>query len=209
MSYNALLFLSGGKDSCYLAYKLAENKNILAFTANLDILSDVARRNIDIVVKDLDLDHIAWRANQKEYQENIRRFFNEKRTMQDVCLQCSIITQKLGVMIAKAFNIKDIYLGFNKYNHGGGTEKLEVPPFTINNPLAKDYPLKEMEELLESKGIVTDVTKTNCTVIEKIIQLHTERFGENPFKSEIDSMSEDGLITPEYKKTLESFGRIT
>ena len=201
------MFLSGGKDSCYLAYKLVEEgKRILAFTANLDILSKVARKNIQIAVKDLNLDHITWRTQQQEYTKNIYKFINEKKAMKDICLQCSILTQRQGVMVARAFGIKDVYLGFNKYNHSGGTERMEIPPFVFNNPLAKEYNLKEMESFLKSKGIITDPTKTNCIIIEKIIQLHKDRFGENPFKKEIESLYNDKLITIKEKEHYERFG---
>lgn len=208
IKYDTLLFLSGGKDSCYLAYKLVEQgKKILAFTANLDLLNKNARKNIKIVVRDLDLDHIAWRAGSQDYIKNIEGFLDdESKRMQDICLQCSILTQQQGIMIARAFGIKDVYLGFNKYNSGGSTERLEVEQFVFHNPLTKKYDIKQITDFLKDKGIITDTTETNCIIIEKIIQLHKDRFGAHPFQTEIDNSYKDNLITVKDKERYEKFG---
>jgi hypothetical protein len=58
--YDCAVGLSGGKDSTYVLYKLVKDYNlkVLAITFDNSFLNDIARRYIEIVVKDLKVDHV-------------------------------------------------------------------------------------------------------------------------------------------------------
>ncbi len=59
MKYDVLLCLSGGKDSCSLAFKLKDKGlSILAFTNDVGFMNQTALDNIRKVVNILDIDHV-------------------------------------------------------------------------------------------------------------------------------------------------------
>lgn len=71
--YDALVCLSGGKDSLYLLYRLKiEYKlNVLAFTTDVNI-PDVAWQNIQRTIKKLDIDHLVYRPSAQFYRKLFR-----------------------------------------------------------------------------------------------------------------------------------------
>ncbi|OHD64029.1 MAG: hypothetical protein A2176_05395 [Spirochaetes bacterium RBG_13_51_14] len=77
--YDCLVGISGGKDSCYIAYTLVKDYNlrVLTFTYNNGFLSDYAKRNIDLVIKKLKLDHfyysVDWSIHGKFYKSAIEK----------------------------------------------------------------------------------------------------------------------------------------
>ncbi|MDO8804326.1 MAG: hypothetical protein Q7R35_07840 [Elusimicrobiota bacterium] len=78
--YDALVGLSGGKDSSYVAYKLTREfgMKLLIITYDNGFLSDIARKNIEIVVKALGQDHRfvspGKALNKTICQNSIRRY---------------------------------------------------------------------------------------------------------------------------------------
>jgi hypothetical protein len=64
--YDALVPLSGGKDSTYILYLARKkyNLNILAYTFDNGFFSSIALQNIDSAVKKMNVDHIFYRPNQ-------------------------------------------------------------------------------------------------------------------------------------------------
>jgi hypothetical protein len=65
--HDALLLFSGGKDSVYMAHRLRTEHpglRLLAFTHDNTFMSPVARRNIDRLVRRLDLDHVTIRPTR-------------------------------------------------------------------------------------------------------------------------------------------------
>jgi hypothetical protein len=78
--YDALVGLSGGKDSSYVAYKLVREHGlkILMMTYDNGFLSDIAHRNIDIVAKELKQNHIYMAPELPLHKaicrESLRRF---------------------------------------------------------------------------------------------------------------------------------------
>ncbi|MBK7363792.1 MAG: hypothetical protein IPI97_01855 [Nitrosomonas sp.] len=72
-SYDALVCLSGGKDSLYLLYqlKVKYKLNILAFTTDVNI-PEVAWSNILRTIKKLDIDHLVYRPSSTFYQKLFR-----------------------------------------------------------------------------------------------------------------------------------------
>ena len=212
LPYEILLLLSGGKDSCSLAFKYKEEGlNILAITNDVGFMSDIAKRNIQKTVETLDIDHIFIKQHTKMHQSIIDDYFNDSsQHMKDVCLRCSMITQNAAFIFAKLYGIRIVVMGFTKYSaeaHGyEGIPEQQVGEFIVLNPYHKNYNLKEIEKKLQEHGIITDPTKTNCQFIEKIIATDIERFGENPFKKEIDLLLENNQIDKEEYARLIKFG---
>jgi hypothetical protein len=68
--HDALVCLSGGKDSLYLLYraKVEYGLNVLAFTVDAN-LPDVAWRNIRRTVERLDVDHLVYRPSAEFYRK--------------------------------------------------------------------------------------------------------------------------------------------
>ncbi|SFU82739.1 hypothetical protein SAMN05216339_1205 [Nitrosomonas eutropha] len=71
--YDALVCLSGGKDSLYLLYRLkVEYKlNVLAFTTDVNI-PDIAWKNIRRTIHKLDIDHLVYRPSAQFYHKLFR-----------------------------------------------------------------------------------------------------------------------------------------
>lgn len=71
--YQALVCLSGGKDSLYLLYKLqVEHKlRVLAFTTDISI-PDIAWDNIHRTIAKLQTDHMIWRPHKDFYTKLFR-----------------------------------------------------------------------------------------------------------------------------------------
>jgi hypothetical protein len=71
--YDALVCLSGGKDSLYLLYrlKIEYGLNVLAFTTDVNI-PDVAWANIRRTIEKLDIDHLVYRPSAKFYRKLFR-----------------------------------------------------------------------------------------------------------------------------------------
>lgn len=72
-SYDALVCLSGGKDSLFLLYQLkVEYKlKVLAFTTDVNI-PGIAWKNIRRTIKKLDIDHLVYRPSERFYQKLFR-----------------------------------------------------------------------------------------------------------------------------------------
>lgn len=68
--YDALVCLSGGKDSLYLLYQLRiqYKLNVLAYTTDINI-PDIAWENIRRTVAKLDIDHLVFRPSSLFYQK--------------------------------------------------------------------------------------------------------------------------------------------
>lgn len=88
--YDAAVGISGGKDSCYVLYKLIHEYGlkVKAFTMNNGFLTDEAKANIDKLVKEFGVEH-----EYIEYdKEQLRRFYRYSMSKWLVpCMACSYI----------------------------------------------------------------------------------------------------------------------
>lgn len=77
--YDALVCLSGGKDSLYLLYraKVECKLNVLAFTTDANI-PDVAWSNIKLAVAKLGVDHLVYRPSPEFYRKLFRTLLKEQ-----------------------------------------------------------------------------------------------------------------------------------
>ncbi|MDD5194206.1 MAG: hypothetical protein PHQ96_00845 [Candidatus Omnitrophica bacterium] len=108
--YDALVPLSGGKDSTYILY-LAKKKyslNILSYTFDNGFLSNVALQNIDSAVKKLNVDHIFYRPNQALLMKLYKAVL---LVSGELCSVCGIGLKNSYCKIAADWNIPLILRG--------------------------------------------------------------------------------------------------
>ena len=152
MKYDVLLCLSGGKDSCSLAFKIKDKGlSILAFTNDVGFMSQIALDNIRKVVDILDIDYVVVKPRLSVHKKIIDDYFNDpKQNLDYVCGQCSRLTMMNALSVAKSYGIKTIVAGFTKYH----AESLGRDPafkqkwgdISVLNPYHKEYNLKEIEK---------------------------------------------------------------
>jgi len=94
--YDAVVGLSGGKDSTYVLYRLIHGHglDILAVTYDNGFLTDHARETVDEIVRNLGVDHIFyrpdWDALKAFYQVSLCKYG-------DPCMACSVGGYTLAV----------------------------------------------------------------------------------------------------------------
>lgn len=77
--YDVLVLLSGGKDSAFLLYHLREcypGLRILAYTVDNGFFSEVARRNVEHIVKKMQVDHIVYRPSLSLFRKGFHYAIN-------------------------------------------------------------------------------------------------------------------------------------
>jgi hypothetical protein len=77
--YDALVCLSGGKDSLYLLHRLKEGYGlrVLAFTTDVNI-PDIAWQNIRRTIAALDVDHLVYRPSARFYHKLFRHLLTHQ-----------------------------------------------------------------------------------------------------------------------------------
>lgn len=114
--YDVLIGLSGGVDSTYLAYFLRKNTNLRILAVHVDTgwNSPIAVKNIENIVKILKLDLITHVADWKEMKKLQQAFISSGVLNQDTPQDHVIFAATYK--IAKQFNIKDYFVGYNIIN---------------------------------------------------------------------------------------------
>lgn len=86
--YNALVGISGGKDSSYVLHLMVKRykANVLAFTHDNGFYADEARQNVDTMVKALGVDH-RYVGTDKQLLRRIYQALLKNRCA-DLCLGC-------------------------------------------------------------------------------------------------------------------------
>jgi amino acid adenylation domain-containing protein len=109
-TYDCIVLLSGGKDSTYMLYQLAEmDLKILAFTLDNGFISDGAKENIRKVVSSLKIDHIFGKtpAMNAIFVESLQQYAN-------VCNGCFKTLYTLAVNLAREKGIPCIVTGLSR-----------------------------------------------------------------------------------------------
>lgn len=115
--YDCLLNLSGGKDSCYLLYKLKVEYglNVLAFTTNMNV-PDVAWDNIHRTIAKLDVDHYVY-TPRKEFYRKLFRFLLQNQegrgAVRTVCYVCAPLFEGYSLRLAVQKKIPLILAGYS------------------------------------------------------------------------------------------------
>jgi len=115
--YDCLANLSGGKDSCYLLYKLKREHglNVLAFTMNVNI-TDVAWRNIRRTVKALDLPHLVYTPPQEFYRKLFRFLLQNQESrgaVRTVCYVCAPLYEGYSLRLAMEKDVPVVLAGYS------------------------------------------------------------------------------------------------
>ncbi|MEL6688788.1 MAG: amino acid adenylation domain-containing protein [Pseudomonadota bacterium] len=108
--YDAIMLLSGGKDSSYAAYRLgALTDRVLAVTLDNGFIADGAKENIDRVVADLGWDHryLTTSKMNEIFVDSLKRHSN-------VCQGCFKAVYTLAIRTARAEGVPMIVTGLSR-----------------------------------------------------------------------------------------------
>jgi hypothetical protein len=115
--YDCLVNLSGGKDSCYLLYKIKREYglNVLAFTTNMNV-PEVAWDNINRTVEKLAVDHVVY-TPPKEFYRKLYRFLlqnqEERGAVRTVCYVCAPLFEGYSLLLAVEKKIPLVLAGYS------------------------------------------------------------------------------------------------
>lgn len=120
--YDALVPISGGKDSTYVLY-LAVKKyklNVLTFTFDNGFMSDLAKKNIESSVKNCGVDHIWVKHDFKLINELYRTTLIYSG---EICGICGIGIERSMLKISEAWKIPLILLGHSPSENNSFTSE--------------------------------------------------------------------------------------
>ena len=115
--YDCIVTLSGGKDSCYLLYKIKQEYqlNVLAFTVNLNI-PDVAWKNIRRTVEKLDVPHVSYTPPRAFYEKMFRFLLKNQEprgAVRTVCYVCAPLTEGYALRLAMEKQVPLVLAGYS------------------------------------------------------------------------------------------------
>jgi hypothetical protein len=200
--YDAVLMLSGGKDSCSLAIDLKDQQNILCVTIDNGFLSDVAKNNIYKLKSLAGIDSLIYKPDIADY----RKLVESNKSLFETCSECSAKTFRYAIDICKLLKIGILYTGFTKYTAQAQkwpviAEHYVFDDITIISPYMKRYDFPYIKVNLTQYGIVYDPTVTNCIHIKELIARDTD----NCFEKEISLMYKAGQIDDNERKSYTDF----
>jgi len=140
-SYDAIVCLSGGKDSSYALEQTVKTFGLraLAFTLDNGFLSDYAVNNIHAVVDALGVDHVMVRPNKKVYKEIVRVSATKKiyniqtlRRISSVCQSCITMVINSAVSLAIEKRAPMVIGGFTLGQVPRGRFGYELAPKMLN-----------------------------------------------------------------------------
>jgi amino acid adenylation domain-containing protein len=108
--YDAIMLLSGGKDSAYAIYRLADlTKDILAITLDNGFISAGAKENIQRICADIGVDHrfVSTPAMNEIFRDSLKRFSN-------VCQGCFKTIYAMALKVARDEGIPAIVTGLSR-----------------------------------------------------------------------------------------------
>lgn len=116
-TYDCLVNLSGGKDSCYLLYKLKREYqlNVVAFTMNVN-LPEVAWTNIRRTIQLLDVPHIVYTPPQEFYRKLYRFLLQNQESrgaVRTVCYVCAPLYEAYSLRLAVEKGIPLVLAGYS------------------------------------------------------------------------------------------------
>ncbi len=115
--YDCLVNLSGGKDSCYLLYRLKRDYglNVLAFTTNMNV-PDVAWQNIHRTVEKLGVDHVVYTPRKGFYRQMFRHLLQNQESrgaVRTVCYVCAPLFEGYALRVAVEKKIPLVVAGYS------------------------------------------------------------------------------------------------
>ncbi|MEN8225741.1 MAG: 7-cyano-7-deazaguanine synthase [Bacteroidota bacterium] len=168
--YDALVPLSGGKDSTYVLY-LAVKKyklNVLTYTYNNGFMSDFAKKNIEASVNKLGVDHVWVKHDPKLIKELYRTALLQSG---EICGICGVGIERSMLKVSEAWKIPLILLGHTP---------TEANSFTSEN-IYDQHRIKAI--FAQSKNINKQMLKRflvymNLDFINTYLYTKTGRFGK-------------------------------
>jgi len=139
--YDALVPLSGGKDSTYILYLATKIYNLKVITMTYDngFLSDTAKNNINYATKQLNVKHVYYKPNTEIQQKVLRNSF---KLSGDICGACDIGTKASIFKFAREYKTGLILFG---------TSPLEEDSFVPDN--IQD--INRLKYILQESGELT------------------------------------------------------
>jgi hypothetical protein len=115
--YDCLVNLSGGKDSCYLLYRLAHEygMKVLAFTTDMNV-PEVAWDNIRRTIGKLGVDHLVYTPPRDFYRKLYRYLLQnqeERGAVRTVCYVCAPLFEGYAMAVAVEKNIPLVVAGYS------------------------------------------------------------------------------------------------
>src|ERR1035437_9206153 len=115
--YDCLVNLSGGKDSCYLLYKLKHEYglNVLAFTTDMNI-PEAAWDNIRRTIEKLGVDHLVHTPPQDFYHKLYRYLLQNQEArgaVRTVCYVCAPLYEGYALALAVEKKIPLVLAGYS------------------------------------------------------------------------------------------------
>lgn len=115
--YDCLVNLSGGKDSCYLVYRLAREYGlkVLAFTTDMNV-PPVAWDNIKRTIDTLGVAHIVYTPDQDFYRKLYRFLLQhqeERGAVRTVCYVCAPLFEGYALAVAVEKGIPLVVAGYS------------------------------------------------------------------------------------------------
>jgi hypothetical protein len=115
--YDCLVNLSGGKDSCYLLYKLKQDYglNVLAFTTDMNV-PPVAWENIRRTIARLGVDHLVYRPREEFYRKLYRMLLQNQEArgaVHTVCYVCAPLFEGYALRVAVEKKIPLVVAGYS------------------------------------------------------------------------------------------------
>lgn len=119
--YDALVAVSGGKDSCYALHMCTKvyGLNVLAFTNNHGIRADFANENVAKMIDKLGIDHV-W-TEEPIFLDLYRYLFTKTGHF---CSPCMLGTFNSNLMIAERYDIPLVVWGSSSRTDAGFPKEL-------------------------------------------------------------------------------------
>jgi len=138
-NYDAVVLLSGGKDSTYSIARLVDmGLKVYAFSLDNGFISDQAKDNINRVCKTLDIDHVYGTTQHMNdiFVDSLNRYSN-------VCHGCFKTIYTLAMQFAEEQGINTIFTGLSRG---------QLFETRLNNELFADnsLPLVKIDEMVQS-----------------------------------------------------------
>jgi len=115
--YDCLVNLSGGKDSCYLLYRLKAEYglNVLAFTTNMNV-PPAAWENIRRTIERLDVPHLVYTPPREFYRKLYRYLLRNQEgrgAVRTVCYVCAPLFEGYALRVAVEKRIPLVVAGYS------------------------------------------------------------------------------------------------
>ena len=115
--FDCLVNLSGGKDSCYLLYRLKHDYglNVLAFTTDMNVPA-VAWDNIKRTINKLGVEHVVYTPPQDFYRKMYRHLLQNQEArgaVRTVCYVCAPLFEGYALALAVEKQIPLVVAGYS------------------------------------------------------------------------------------------------